>query len=153
MYPREAKLVDFQDTLRAMWVRHARLNISQVFKLVKCSPLASCLGSSLPGRNPSRLAPTNVGTPCAFLTGREKCGLVYRLLNPFGFAAGRLAAFQGAGNSQAKEGNLDGAIADYKGPSGSIQDMLTPTETVVMPSERKATGAEQGPFRLESGAG
>ena len=144
MYPREAKLVDFQDTLRAMWVRHARLNISQVFKLVKCSPLASCLGSSLPGRNPSRLAPTNVGTPCAFLTGREKCGLVYRLLNPFGFAAGRLAAFQG---------DLDGAIADYKGPSGSIQDMLTPTETVVMPSERKATGAEQGPFRLESGAG
>src|SRR5215469_16054827 len=55
------------------------LNISQVFKLVKCSPVASCLGSSLPGRNPSRLAPTNVGTPCAFLTGREKCGLVTSL--------------------------------------------------------------------------
>jgi hypothetical protein len=33
------------------------LNISQVFKLVKCSPVASCLGSSWPGRNPSRLTP------------------------------------------------------------------------------------------------
>ena len=38
-------------------------------------PGASCLGSSLPGRKLSRLAPTNVGTLCAFLTGREKCGL------------------------------------------------------------------------------
>jgi len=56
------------------------VNISQVFKLVKCSPVASCLVSSLPGQNPSRLAPTKVGTPCAFLTGREKCGLVRVLL-------------------------------------------------------------------------
>jgi hypothetical protein len=30
------------------------LNISQVFKLVKCSPVASCLGSSLPGRSRGR---------------------------------------------------------------------------------------------------
>jgi hypothetical protein len=29
--------------------RPASLSISQVFKLVKCSPVASCLGSSLPG--------------------------------------------------------------------------------------------------------
>ena len=29
----------------------------------------------MPGRKLSRLAPTNVGTLCAFLTGREKCGL------------------------------------------------------------------------------
>ena len=51
------------------------LNFSQVSQLVRSSPVASCLGSSLHGRKPSRLAPTDVGTPCAFLTGREKCGL------------------------------------------------------------------------------
>src|ERR1700688_3201276 len=51
------------------------LNFSQVSKLVRSSPAASCLGSSLKGRKLSRLAPTDVGTPCAFLTGREKCGL------------------------------------------------------------------------------
>src|SRR6516164_424184 len=34
----------------------------------------SCLGSSLPGRSRGR----GIGTPCAFLTGREKCGLVVR---------------------------------------------------------------------------
>src|SRR5208282_2949772 len=45
------------------------LTFSQVFQLVRRSPVASCLESSLPGRMPSRLAPTNVGTPCAFLTG------------------------------------------------------------------------------------
>jgi len=37
--------------------------------------VASCSGSSLPGRMLSRLTPTDVGTLCAFLTGREKCGL------------------------------------------------------------------------------
>jgi hypothetical protein len=30
----------------------------------------------LPGRKPSRLTPTNVGTLCAFFKGCEKCGLV-----------------------------------------------------------------------------
>ena len=50
---------------------------SQGYKLVKCSPVASCLGSSLPGRKPSRLTPTNVGTLCAFFTGCEKCGLEF----------------------------------------------------------------------------
>jgi hypothetical protein len=39
---------------------------------------ASCLGSSLLGRMLSRLTPTDVGTLCAFLTGREKCGLDLR---------------------------------------------------------------------------
>jgi hypothetical protein len=37
--------------------------------------IASCLGSSLPGRMLSRLAPTDVGALCVFLTGRQKCGL------------------------------------------------------------------------------
>src|SRR5215831_18462252 len=32
----------------------------------------------------SRLAPTNVGTLCAFLTGREKCGLVFQKDFPSG---------------------------------------------------------------------
>ncbi len=55
--------------------RDSNPNFSQV-KLVRSSPVASCLGSSLPGRKLSRLAPTNVGTLCAFLTSREKCGLM-----------------------------------------------------------------------------
>src|SRR5215469_12510102 len=53
----------------------ASLTFSQIFRFVRRSPVASCLGSSLPGRKLSRLTPANVGTPCAFLTGREKCGL------------------------------------------------------------------------------
>jgi uncharacterized protein YbaP (TraB family) len=56
--------------------RDTSLNFSQVSSLVRSSPVASCLGSSLQGRRPSRLAPTDVGTPCAFLTVREKRGLV-----------------------------------------------------------------------------
>src|SRR5262249_43047196 len=51
------------------------LTFSQIFRFVRRSPVASCLGSSLPGRKLSRLTPTNFGTPSAFLTGREKCGL------------------------------------------------------------------------------
>jgi hypothetical protein len=46
------------------------LNISEVFKLVKCSPVVSCLGSSLPGRSRGR----GIGTPCAFLTGVRNVG-------------------------------------------------------------------------------
>jgi hypothetical protein len=47
----------------------ASLTFSQILRFVRRSPVASCLGSSLPGRKLSRLTPTNVGTPCAFLTG------------------------------------------------------------------------------------
>ena len=50
--------------------------IAEALAIVRSSPVASCLGSSLPGRKLSRLAPTNVGTLCAFLTSREKCGLM-----------------------------------------------------------------------------
>src|ERR1700686_954514 len=60
--------------------KFSSLNFSQVSQLVRSSPVASCLGSSLQGRKPSRLAPTDVGTPCALLTGREKCGLAPELL-------------------------------------------------------------------------
>jgi len=45
------------------------------FGFVRRSPVASCSGSNLPGRTLSRLAPTDVGMLCAFLKGREKCGL------------------------------------------------------------------------------
>src|ERR1700693_6340041 len=60
--------------------RFSSLKFSQVSPLVRSSPVASCLGSSLQGRKLSLLAPTDVGTPCAFLTGREKCGLAPELL-------------------------------------------------------------------------
>ena len=60
--------------------RFSSLKFSQVSPLVRSSPVASCLGSSLQGRKLSRLAPTDVGTPCAFLMGREKCGLAPELL-------------------------------------------------------------------------
>ena|SRR6266567_6625097 len=54
----------------------ASLTFSQILRFVRRSPVASRLGCGLPGRKLSRLTPTNVGTLCAFLTGREKCGLV-----------------------------------------------------------------------------
>src|SRR5271166_3745884 len=54
------------------WNPELGLAFSQVFQLVRRSPVASCLESSLPWRKPSRLAPIRqwrIGTPCASLTG------------------------------------------------------------------------------------
>src|SRR6516162_9180990 len=47
----------------------ASLTFSQILQFVRRSPAASRLGSGSPGRMRSLLAPTNVGTLCAFLTG------------------------------------------------------------------------------------
>src|SRR5215469_15527368 len=69
----------------------ASLTFSQIFRFVRRSPVASCLGSSLPGRKLSRLTPTNVGTPCAFLTGPSEM----RVRGVRGFDAPTVAAGSG----------------------------------------------------------
>jgi len=75
----------------------ASLTFSQILRFVRRSPVASRLGCGLPGRKLSRLTPTNVGTLCAFLTGREKCGLGVAIAHLSGFMTfvlnGRINSF------------------------------------------------------------